>query len=321
MQPPFSVGGFNMKLFDFLNGVDNHAIFKKGERNKCSYEFVKMKTEYSNVYSVYMFTNYSKKLVKDCKIELVGLYNKNHNELYTYDYNTSYMFKQGLIETFFECNEVTIIKYERYIEDYKNYVTKNLINKIDQSNFEIKDELFLNEYIHREALSYSVPSFINDTDYNWQDFILSKLSIDGMDEFMLDYVINKNDCVENVTKELLIKYEDLIINYIHIFELMNKLRKDMSTNKLDLERKKFYNSIPDNVKTINIEIDKNGKSLACKVENNFLTPYDMINHRISEWRIVSKDAKKYRSAFGRADIDIDDISKVTYGKKILYVRS
>ena len=75
-----------------------------------------------------------------------------------------------------------------------------------------------------------------------------------------------------------------------------------------------------NMKTVNLEIQKGDESAILKIETSALRCMD--NSYYSPWRMDAPSRYKLVERFGRnTDVYPDDVVKITYGRKVLYERN
>lgn len=76
----------------------------------------------------------------------------------------------------------------------------------------------------------------------------------------------------------------------------------------------------DAMKNVTIQIDKDGKQMSCKIETCALTRID--DYDYSTWRMDARGRAEFTKLFDRsAHLCPSDISRITYGRKVLYEKN
>ena len=73
------------------------------------------------------------------------------------------------------------------------------------------------------------------------------------------------------------------------------------------------------MKSVALEIDKNGRRMTCRIEAHILTGTDDADY--STWRMNARGRMEFFSLYGQhAKLYPRDISRITYGRKVLYMK-
>lgn len=293
---------------NFLVGDFN--ILEEGSKNK-SFSYIKFNSGFPQI--TYIFYQYNSFNPYSC-FDFIGLYDSKEDKFYVTD-----KYKERYIDEGFN-TDVNILYLDEVIEEIKLKIKQRILEviKYNESNlsYNPSDINHIKSRVREEAYTlYMTDKEVDTTAYA---NVLSIGPIEKNHQFIIEYLLDKDAAILKKTEEYISKNTGDIAYSIKVLKETEEELQKLKNSGLYKERKKIINSITENMKTVNIDIIKDGKPFSCKIENkiSYYTLY------ISVYYITSVDKRnEFRKLFGRAaDISYEDIVRVKYGKKIVYER-
>lgn len=313
------------KLIEFLNSDKPQQSFIVQEygRND-TLDVIKFNHDENNIF-LYTRCIHENDLMHGKNFEYAGFYNLKSNKLYDLSYEMRSFLK---IDHF----NNDIISYEKIVSDIKSLVleeVKNIINNdvknIDTSQAEKEldeyDKKYLSDYPIYYAKTEAEDYFIKNKTLEdikihipqiqnvYTSDVLSHLNGDSK-------ALINSKAITHIAENLKKIYKSFLCTEMTRKEFL-KISND-KTNILHLKRA-ISNSITDQ-KTVNVTILKDGKEFTFKTKTDALK-CGVYNNYYYSWDIQSSDRKKFEKLFGRsADYKADEIMKIVYCKKPLYIK-
>lgn len=307
------------KIIEFLKSnkiQDEITINKNGENNTLI--IIKYYYDDNNIILYTQLNDDDLDISKN--IEYSGIYNIKTNTFYDISYTLRCIMALQNVPSCFELedtiNSLVLKKCREIIKkDFKNIYA--LKYKIELSDWDKKDiERHKNYYARKTAQRYFLEGkTIDDIDIRIKN--IPEISF----KHIIDY-INNNELLIN---EIAQQHINNNLKYIYLNSLFTEMYKkefleiqNDKTNILHLQK-----SIKESItgqKTVNVTIFKDNKEFTFKTGTVALKLCSMIDY-YSPYYIVAKDRKKFYELFGEsADYTADEIVKITYGKKNIYVK-
>lgn len=285
----------------------------------------------NNLSAIYISTNYLREnetpnisLENDLKYN--GVVNDLTGDLYNiqyelkhidgYDYNNPTI--QGV-----EFNDAFKEQIEKEVNDYINKKVDNKYpTNIDLSNDYFQKEL--NDIKEYDAWNFAKNQFfLNKTSdqlkFDYGFYLGSKFN----QNICLDYILYPNETIQKFGDEVLSEKSKIIYTKLYKIELAKPLLDGIwndPNHKFHIFQK-IKHSIPEDIKTCNVFILKNGIEWDGKIEASVLRRICAETTYISTYDIAAQDRKKFEQLFTRsADLFPQDIVKITHGKKELYTK-
>ena len=138
-------------------------------------------------------------------------------------------------------------------------------------------------------------------------------------EDILDYIDNSKSLIERYTKEILEKTVNCLFVQYEKYKLYSqKFDEIISDKSNEINKKKAIKEALKDKKSVNITILKDGKTFTFKTSTEGFIY--RVRNSYSIYDIASQDRQKYREIFGYYDYTFDEIQKITYGKKDIYIK-
>lgn len=300
------------ELLKFLKSDETHHIFKYGKTNILI--VTKYKYDENNIFLYSQISYGSLNFRKD--FNYAGFYNLKSNTLYDLNYH---------LRNALNLEANNIIRYGQLIEEVNSLIIqkcREIINN-DFKDIEIlKSKIKLSEIDKNtiknknyRAIQSAKEYFKNNKSVDDIDVHIDNVSDISMQD-VLKYINNDSEFIDNKAKKHI---EDNLNNiYINILyaqmckkELL-KIQKD-KTNILHI-KKAIKDCITDQ-KTVTVTIFKDNKEFTFKTYVSTLKRGDYYSSN----DILAKDREEFYELFGKyEDYNADEITKITYSKKVLY---
>jgi hypothetical protein len=307
-------------LSDFLNGNSQKLLAHKvsfEESDSCDY-FVKVDSGKENIKLIYKISSDIEGVLPIFRdMTFLGIFSKPKKTFY-HSYFPEYY------DECLDFSNLRLLKIGELYKELEKKIKTSLVNKVGY------DENFLKPKIKSEEIGKISKSevkrkafelFMRNKEvdkYEYADFF-SLPKIEYSQSLLLFYLDNPDKTVKKKTNQIIndsckIIYKNIVINKLVEKELEN-MNKDKS-----LHKKREIASILSDVsrKTLNLEFEKNKKTLECKIE----TSLRYLNQSyIWSMSILSlSDRQKFEEMFADTndEASFDDIKKITYSRKTLF---
>lgn len=313
------------KLIEFIKGTDRELTIEKGD-SLYIFSVHDITENIALTYSTSCYirrgmTDKEKRLRMSSKFEFAGVFNRLDDEIYFASWDLERLLGDEYDKDKF-CKATVAKEFKESVEKRVNEMVGNDLSNIESftdtsvfSNFDsrVKDLHTYRRYrdaracfmkgVKSDEISYKM-SFDEHIDNSTNLLEFLERGYEFVSEYSRDFIsMNKKQIqyqftMDEVLREDLASIEQDATNDIHI-------RKEI---------KEAIESI--DCKTVNVTVVKDGKEFTFKTESHPLTRDDGY---YSTYSIVAKDRREFESLFGRsANYVPDDITKVVYGRKILY---
>ena len=194
---------------------------------------------------------------------------------------------------------------------------------VDAKARKIEDDIAVTEEDRARESSYAEDKargiYINsiETVYNYE----CEYEDERFQKKFLEYLLNPDAVVERSVNEFYANHLDSIKREIVRIKIVKELveQYERGENTFVLALRNIIRSIPKNCKMVNVTTDINGIELTFKYEADMLKR-DCRNS-YSTWYIPSSDRYKYEAMYGGyRDFTPEEITKITYSRKVLYER-
>lgn len=243
-----------------------------------------------------------------------GIYDKENNKLYDLEYS--------IRENILNWNWTDVRRIDQY--DLYSQISKDVNDRVYQIVQDDKDEMFDIDGVEFDE------SFIDiDVTKEFIEGIKSSTYKDEIKKYetqkpqhILDYLTNKEIFLEIESRNYIVENMDTILkNLINSNERRKQLKQIEEDKNHPLHKiKAIIDSIKDNkFLTVNVTINKDGLEDTFKYEAQALrNQYNSIY--LPTYNITNlKDREKFYKLYGDSDFYYNEIVKITYGKKDLYV--
>ena len=259
--------------------------------------------------------------VSNMKFEKVGFYNSKDDNLYDLTFYVHWDFcinreevestpttknvcdsvikaiedkARSMVDDSFKTEKLSKENIEE-IEKYKKYYLKNSVR---DEFFEGVQNVTINDRFIKPDKNFSVVDYITlETAEEKEKFILRK------------------------AKEHIQKNKNEIVLLLKKINLLNKELKAIYEDRNHIfHTRKAINQAVKNKKTVNVTILKNGQTFTFKTGTGTLS-CGQYNEYYSDYDIQANDRQKYKELFGHKDYTADEILKITYGKKDIYIKN
>lgn len=295
---------------NYLRSNNTIGVFNYGEKSKVMINKIPYNSKIDILYSLDSYSGDFYDLRSP--FEYAGFYDKENDKIYDLDYSIRWHILNWDYK-----NDKFVGKEDLYklISNVINNRVNELINDGKQDAFninnfdliELTDKDVINEFMSGET-SFSMKDQIKK--YN------SKKS-----QEILEYLTDKNEFVEEVSRNFIADNAEDILNDMIESESKRKKLQEIEKNKNHIFYKirNIVNSINDNnCKTVNLTIFKDNKEQTFIYDAKYLKNYS--SSYLSQYNIIKlKDREEFEENFGRsADFYFSDIIKITYGKRTIY---
>lgn len=243
--------------------------------------------------------------------EYQGIIKRDTNELYDVGYETSAVLK----------NTEQVMYGETYISDEIEEKVRTCVEEMvaeyinDISESDIEEER--RKQLRNQAWETAKKRFIDDLEV--VDEYQCDYTIDNYHIYLTDFILNK----EATTKHLAEEYhkastDDIteeVIRNRYIKEELSKFYNNEYPNYTAMKR--VIRSIPDKCNMVTVTVNKDDKELTFKYEARILRMDCGTSY--STWYIPTISRGDFRMLFGdSAAFKPEYISKITYGRKVIY---
>lgn len=239
-----------------------------------------------------------------------GIYDREKNKVFDPNSDISYYIYK------YKFDDIRLVDrsmlYKEIIDAVNEKIKEHISNEPDMFDYsDVEIEEVTMEDIYREFLD-------GETSDTYIGYIKPYMTEELKDIF--EYLSYGDEFVDETARDFIIdNYEDLLKN-LKRNSKKQKLLKELEENKEHPyhKQKDIMNSIRGkDYKTINLTINKNGIEQTLKYETKFILYCD--KHLYTYHIANVSDRKKYEENYGRSsDIEYKDITKITYGKNIIY---
>lgn len=305
----------SINLLNFLTG--NETILKVkceryGLKDKYNH-YIKVESEFPELVYIY-FRRYEVGIINPFnKMEFHGIFCKNTNRYYGSSYLVHELQEEELefsgIEfyTFGDGMESAVEMIRNKIRGLLPFETEKLSSDIELGDYQLKEakNLAYNAYISSNKIS--------TTDY--ADLYEGKMEYGDYDTFV-HYLLNDEPFLDDIAKKFIEEKKEKFANRLAFTKRAIKELEELNRTNEYSERKKLIHSVDENMKTVQVTVRKDGKEISFKMENRIKPATTVIyDHCI----VNASERAKYRELFGNlADVYIDDIVEIRYGRKTLY---
>jgi len=263
---------------------------------------------------LYMYRYVSNSILAlNAEPEYQGVYKRDTKELYDAGFETSEILKETDVVMHGSANIIDDIEervrtlVEKMVGKYSDSITNEKLNE------EVKKTL------RDQAWETAKKRYLEDVtvideyqcDYNEDEY----------HKHLADIILKKDEYVKNTAEQYHNSHideirEDIIRNRYIREELQNF---NNGENEHYTAVKRIIQAVPKECKTVNVTVRIGEEEFTFKYEARFLR-YDCPN-TYSTWNIPATSRWEFEERFGkRADFGPKDITKITYGRKELYVR-
>lgn len=270
---------------------------------------------------------YYKRISKDESFGLnkdlknVGLYYKQDGCIYNPDYYIKSM-----------CEEIPIFKSKSQKSDFaekltaavREYVEKVIDNNVNNlSTREISDEWKLREvaqFIEYTAKNQARALFLSDTEAEDISYECH-CSISGItDSEYIQFITDKESLIVLKAEEYIKENQENILAQFYNNALLKKELQSIYDNPGHILHrvKAIIDAVQESgAKTVNVTINKEDKDFTFKYETRTLTVAPSSYY--STYNMKASDRREFENLFGRsADFYPNEITKITYGRKVIY---
>lgn len=277
--------------------------------------YIKVDSEHPNIKYLY-YKSFQKGISNPFnELKFAGIFCFNKNLLVYEDYPLEKIKDEPLDFTGLTLKRISDVQRE-VIETVQNHIQK----LIPFDSEKISDGVELSSYKEEEAKREAYERYIFDqpSDKNYYTRLYTAQLEHEDYPLFLQYLLGNDQAIQKETECFIEENQDGLARRLKYTKtVIAELDRLNQTNEY-IERKKIFHSVNKDMKTINIKVRKDEKELEFKITNSLSTKRDYI----STYHIVrTTDRSKYESLFGRfADIHLDDIIEIHYGRKTLYQR-
>lgn len=243
--------------------------------------------------------------------EYQGIIKRDTKELYDVGYETSAVLKNTEQVMY---GETTLTdEIEEMVRTHVEKIVAEYINDISEEDI-AEDR---RKQLRNQAWETAKKRYLDDLEV--ADEYQCDYTVDEYHIYLTDFVLDK----DAATKRLAEEYhkastddirEDVIRNRYTKDELL-KFRNNEYPNYTAMKR--IIRAIPDRCNQVNVTMRKEGKELTFKYEARLLRMD--CGKSYSTWYIPTISRCDFRVTFGdNADFKPEDISQITYGRKVLY---
>lgn len=251
----------------------------------------------------------------------VGLYYKQDGCIYNPDYHLKSM-----------CEEMSIIKSKTEKSNFAKQLTaavKDCVNRIIDNNVnnltisEMSNEYKLKDvdyFVKYTAKDKARALFLSETEVSDIEYecLCNYNSMTDME--YIGFITDKDTLIANKAEEYIRdNQEEILAQFYQNDALRKELQKIYDDPEHDLYRIKAIKKATEQsgAKTVKVTVVKNFKELTFKYDADRLRMDP--KGAYSNWGMNSSDEREFERTFGKAgDFDVNDISKITYGRNVIY---
>ena len=295
---------------NYLKGNNAIGVFNYGEKSKVMINKIPYNSKIDILYSLDSYSGEFFDL--NSPFKYAGFYDKEKDKVYDLDYSIRW----HILNWNYKSD-----KFEDK-QDLYNLISNDINNRIYELIQDGKKESFdINNFDLLELTDKDVINeFMNgETSCSMKDQIINYSSRKPQE--ILDYLTDKNEFIEEVSRDFIIdNAEDILNDMIESESKRQKLKEiEQDKNHIFYKIRDIVNCINDNnCKTVNLTIFKDNKEQTFIYDAKYLKNYS--SSYLSEYNIIKlKDREEFEENFGRsADFYFSDIVKITYGKRTIY---
>ena len=295
------------KFFAFLADKTSHEILLY-EQN---WVYLVLKSRYDDETDfLYMLDGYNCAMphAMGHKAEFAGIYSYTRNELYAAPYVLNNLLEQSSVSTATVRSHVQ----ELATQMIHQKVSEGPLTETDEAHTPWKtEEEFLNYYFEKEALDWFYKH--EKPRYSFSP------NCENLTTAQLVGAINHPEATaRDIAESYMEKQSKCINRRVWEVEQLTKRVEELETTPGEHHtRRKIAESIPDSIKTVNVEVLKDGKSMMIKSEASNLCRTGSDSY--SEYCFDAPSRRAFEREFGRmAHLYPRDIVRITYARKILY---
>lgn len=243
--------------------------------------------------------------------EYQGLYKRDTKELYDVGYETSVILK--------ETNQV-MYGSANITDDIEERVRTLVEKMVNEYIYSISDDDITEErrkVLQSQACGIAKKRYLEDT--TTTDEYQCDYSVDEYNKYLVDFITNKDEFAKQTAEKFHeFNLEDIREDIIRNRYIKAELERfNNGENKHYLAMKGIINSIPEKSQTVNVTICKEGKEMTFKYEARYLR-YDC-GRCYSTWNMPASSRWQFDDLYGKdAEIYPTDITRITYGRKVIY---
>lgn len=295
---------------NYLKGNNAIGVFNYGEKSKVMINKIPYNSKIDILYSLDSYSGEFFDL--NSPFKYAGFYDKEKDKVYDLDYSIRW----HILNWNYKSD-----KFEDK-QDLYNLISNDINNRIYELIQDGKKESFdINNFDLLELTDKDVINeFMNgETSCSMKDQIINYSSRKPQE--ILDYLTDKNEFIEEVSRDFIIdNAEDILNDMIESESKRQKLKEiEQDKNHIFYKIRDIVNCINNNnCKTVNLTIFKDNKEQTFIYDAKYLKNYS--SSYLSEYNIIKlKDREEFEENFGRsADFYFSDIVKITYGKRTIY---
>lgn len=261
---------------------------------------------------LYMYRHvYDNTIAVDEEPEYQGIIKISTKELYDVGYETSIILKDTE-QVMYGAAYITDVIEEKVRTHVENMVAK-YIGTISESDIAEERRKRLKEQAWETAKKRYLYDMEADDDYRC-DYTVEKYHI-----YLTDFILNSDAAAKRIAEECHNASADEIredvIRNRYTKEEISKFSNNEYPNYTAMKR--IISSIPDRCNMVNVTIRKENRELTFKYEARLLRMDCGISY--STWYIPTISRYDFKAMYGDdADFKPEDISMITYGRKVIY---
>lgn len=261
---------------------------------------------------LYMYRHvYDNTIAVDEEPEYQGIIKISTKELYDVGYETSIILKDTE-QVMYGTAYITDVIEEKVQTHVENMVAK-YIGTISESDIAEERRKRLKEQAWETAKKRYLYDMEADDDYRC-DYTVEKYHI-----YLTDFILNSDAATKRIAEE----YHNASADEIREDVIRNRYTKEeiskFSNNEYPnyTAMKRIISSIPDRCNMVNVTVRKENKEITFKYEARLLRMDCGISY--SPWYIPTISRYDFKAMYGDdADFKPEDISMITYGRKVIY---
>lgn len=310
------------KLIEFINGNERSISILGND----GYYYIFMVQKYrENTMILYMQKTYIRnnqnlRPSMDESFEFAGIYNKKDDKFYLTSYGLRKLLKEEDEGKDFELSFLIIQRIQEIVgNDYNNI--KDYIN--EDSSFKNSIDKYITDLEKDTKYQEAKSEFLRGVK---PEEIVYKPYLPETNitkENLVDYLEDGEEFIDKMAKDYISKNKDSI----KLSLLKNEKIKMTLTNLYNMPEhpihltKKLKDALKSgDYKTVNVTIKKNEVEFTFKTGIRSLM-VDQTDSYYSTYDIVAPDRASFEKIYGKHEgYTISDIEKVTYGKKVIYVK-
>ncbi|MBO5183361.1 MAG: hypothetical protein J6B64_03070 [Bacilli bacterium] len=301
------------ELYEFLKSDDTNKIFKFKE----NYRAMILKIPYDDRIDILCESvSYSTQDTLpgiNIKYEYAGFYDKEKDEIF----DKSYLIRHCILEKDYDYNEDYLLSSAYLKKELENDVNNAIRQHISDSPELFEDFTYESNLTEKDVY---VDFVEGKTSENYEDTYITYECFSANE--ILEYITNKNDYIDEVSRDFIVqKLEKInmgLVDSKRKRELLKQIENDEG-HKIH-KIKSIVNSVDlEKMKTVTLTIFKDGIEQEFKYPTFSLRYTEYYNDLYTYDIISPKDRKIFKENYGNnADLNYEDIVKITYGKNILY---